>query len=148
MNVNLVYLLNLVATWYMVGLIWMVQIVHYKLFNQVGAEEFVAYENDHSRLITPIVGIPMLVEIVTAGLLVAMAPTGFPRWAAIAGVVMVIGIWASTALIQVPCHARLAEGFDMATYQRLVTSNWIRTILWSARGVLMASFVVKWMPPS
>lgn len=146
MTSNWIYLLNLVSTWYMVGLIWMVQIVHYKLFNQVGVDQFVQYEADHGRLITPIVGVPMLIELITAVWLLIEAPVGFPRWAAIAGVVMVLAIWASTAGIQVPCHAKLSQGFDLATYQRLVTSNWIRTILWSIRGMVLAYFLVKMMP--
>lgn len=143
MNATLTFVLNLLATWYMVGLIWMVQIVHYNLFDRVGEDGFVRYEADHGRLITPIVGVPMLVEIVTAGLLLVHAPAGFPKWAAWAAFAMVVAIWLSTAFLQVPCHNRLMEGFDQATYQRLVNSNWLRTALWSARGVLMGWFLVN-----
>lgn len=143
MNGNIVFILNVLATWYMVGLIWMVQVVHYNLFDRVGQEGFARYEADHSRLITPIVGVPMLVEIATAALLIASSPPGFPRWAAWAGIAMVIAIWLSTALLQVPCHNRLMEGFDEAAYRKLVNTNWIRTVLWSARGVLMGYFLVK-----
>ena len=82
MNANLVFLMNLLSTWYLVGLIWMVQIVHYKMFDRVGEAEFVQYENDHNRLITPIVMPPMLIELVTAVALLAFAPAGFPKWAA------------------------------------------------------------------
>ncbi len=144
MNGNTLYVVNLLATWYMVGLIWMVQVVHYNLFDRVGREQFERYEADHGRLITPIVAVPMLVELVTACLLLtAMAPASFPRWAAWAGVAMVVGIWLSTALLQVPLHHRLSSGFDQNAYQRLVTSNWIRTALWTARGVLLGYFATK-----
>ncbi|MDV6029259.1 MAG: hypothetical protein F9B45_03975 [Phycisphaera sp. RhM] len=139
MKVNVIFLINLVATWYMVGLIWMVQVVHYKLFDRVGEAEFVKYETDHSNLITPIVGLPMLVEIATAGMLLAFVPAGIPRWALVAAFIAVVAIWLSTALIQVPCHNRLTQnGFTQADYQLLVGSNWIRTILWTARGLLLA----------
>ncbi|MGB7323475.1 MAG: hypothetical protein WBD31_01295 [Rubripirellula sp.] len=143
MNASLILVVNALATWYLVGLIWMVQIVHYNLFDRVGAGGFAAYETDHSRLITPIVGPPMLVEIVTAGLLITMSPVGFPRWAAVLGFAMVVLIWLSTAFIQVPCHSQLASGFDVDVYRRLVHSNWIRTVLWTARGLLMGYFLVK-----
>ena len=43
-------------------------------------------------------------------------------------------IWVSTALIQVPCHNRLVDGFHQPSHRRLVDSNWIRTIAWSLRG--------------
>ncbi|QDV45218.1 hypothetical protein Enr13x_50930 [Stieleria neptunia] len=144
MNANLVFLVNLVATWYMVGLIWMVQIVHYKMFDRVGEAEFVKYEIDHSNLITPIVGPPMLIEIATAGMLLALAPAGIPRWALVTAFLAAVAIWLSTAFIQVPCHNRLTQhGFSQADYQLLVGSNWIRTILWTARGLLLAYFANK-----
>jgi hypothetical protein len=140
MNGASIFLLNLISTWYMVGLIWMVQVVHYKMFDRVGTEQFMRYEADHNRLITPIVGIPMLVEITTDVALLVSAPSGFPRWAAWTGLALVAAIWLSTAVLQVPCHHRLMSGFDEQAYQRLVATNWIRTALWSIRGGLLAYF--------
>jgi uncharacterized membrane protein len=140
MNAATIFVLNLVSTWYMVGLIWMVQVVHYNMFDRVGREQFARYEADHNRLITPIVAIPMLIEITTACLLVVAAPTAYPAWAAWVGLVMVIAIWLSTAFLQIPCHNRLASGFDERAYRMLVTTNWLRTILWTARGILMGYF--------
>ena len=124
----------------MVGLIWMVQIVHYNMFDRVGVEQFQQYEADHNRLITPIVGVPMLFELATAVVLLVSAPDSFPRWAAIVGLVLIALIWLSTVLLQIPCHNQLLNGFDESTYRRLVSSNWIRTVLWTARGVLMAYY--------
>ncbi len=148
MNGSTLFVLNLIATWYMVGLIWMVQVVHYNMFDRVGEEQFARYESDHNRLITPIVGVPMLVEITTACLLLWAAPPGLPRWAVWAGIAMIVGIWMSTAVLQIPCHNRLSRGFDEATYRRLVSTNWIRTILWSGRGVMLAYFAVVEMTTS
>lgn len=138
MNPGGVYLLNLASTLYLVGLIWTVQSVHYKLFDRVGPEAFVRYEADHNQLITPIVGPVMLIELATSLLLVfGYSPPWLPRWVAIAGLVAVGMIWASTIFLQVPCHNRLLSGFDQATYLRLVNTNWIRTLLWSARGAVL-----------
>ena len=36
----------------------------------------------------------------------------------------------STALLQVPCHTILAQGFDAGAHARLVRTNWIRTCCW------------------
>jgi hypothetical protein len=146
MNPSLIFLLNLVATWYLVGLIWMVQVVHYNMFDRVGADSFAGYENDHNRLITPIVGPPMLIEIATACLLLTAAPAGFPKWAAWAGVMMIAAIWLSTFFLQVPCHSRLMNGFDPDVYRQLVATNWIRTWLWTARGFLMGYFALQLLP--
>lgn len=146
MNATAVFVLSVLATWYLVGLIWMVQVVHYNMFDRVGSEQFAQYEADHNRLITPIVGIPMLVEIVTASLLLVSSPIGFPRWAAVVSVVLIVLIWLSTALIQVPCHNQLMSGFDASVYKKLVTTNWIRTVLWTARGLLVGYFLFQMLP--
>lgn len=140
MNGSVIFLLNLLSTWYMVGLIWMVQIVHYNLMDRVGAEQFVRYETDHGRLITPIVAVPMMVEILSAAGLLLLSPPGFPRWAAWTGFVIVVAIWASTALLQVPYHTQLMKGFSESAYRGLVGSNWIRTVLWTVRGLMMGWF--------
>lgn len=132
---NGIFIANLVSTLFLVGLIWTIQIVHYRLFDRVGEQQFVRYESDHSRLITPLVGPMMLVELATAALLVlGLAPPWVPRSAAAVGLVAVVLIWLSTALLQVPCHSRLMQGFDRDTYLFLVRSNWIRTALWTGRG--------------
>ncbi len=143
MNANVTFLIQLLATWYMVGLIWMVQIVHYPLMGRVGEETFTRYETEHSRKITPIVAAPMLVELVTAAWMLFAPPPSLPRWVAVAGLTLVVLIWLSTAFVQVPCHQRLAAGFDAAAHQTLVRSNWLRTAMWTVRGVLLAYFAAR-----
>jgi len=142
MTSNAIFLLNLVSTLYLVGLIWTIQIVHYPLFDRVGQPDFVAYETAHNRLITPVVGPIMVVELTTAVLLAfGPCPIWISRQLAIAGLLAVIAIWASTLLLQVPCHTRLLQGFDRDTYRQLVATNWIRTLLWTARGLLLVHFL-------
>lgn len=137
---QLIFVLNLAATWYMVGLIWMVQIVHYAMFDRVGEDQFVVYERDHNRLITPIVAVPMLIELVTAAYLVYRSPPGIQSSVMIVGLAMVGLIWLATATLSIPYHGQLLNGFDPVAHRGLVTTNWVRTILWSGRGILMSYF--------
>lgn len=132
-----VLLVSAAATWFLTGLIWVVQVVHYPLFSYADRTAYPAFAAAHARLITPIVGPAMLVELVTAGLLLADRPAALPvRWAWIgAGLVGVI--WLSTALVQVPMHAQLAQGYEARAHAWLVTSNWIRTVAWTIRSVLL-----------
>ena len=51
-----VTLVHAAATWFLVGLIWIIQVVHYPLFARVGEDGFVAYEAAHTRLISLVVG--------------------------------------------------------------------------------------------
>jgi hypothetical protein len=131
---------NLLSTWYMVGLIWMVQVVHYPLFAKVGAEKFSSYQTSHQSLMSLIVGPPMLLELLTAVLLIWYMPAHVPSWIAYVALGLLVIVWMSTAFIQVPCHEKLTTGFDAAVHERLVVSNWIRTIGWTIRGAL-----VTWM---
>lgn len=131
------FLLNIAATGMMIGVIFVVQFVHYPLFSMVGREGFAAYEAAHSRSITWVVGPPMLVELATAAYLALRPPPGMPRGALWIGLALVGVIWASTAFLQVPMHNRLAAGFDADAHRFLVLSNWIRTLAWTARGIIL-----------
>jgi len=131
------------ATWAMVGLIWLVQVVHYPLLRMVGSGAFQPYHYNHTRLISWIVGPPMLVEGITAAVLVWYRPASVPRLAALVGISLLLVIWASTAFLQVPQHNRLARGFESEAYRKLVATNWLRTIAWSLRGLLTAWMVSK-----
>ena len=92
-------LVHLAATFYMVGVIWFVQVVHYPLFAKVGATGFAAYSRTHSRLTGFVVGPPMLVEAATAVALVVYRPEGVSALLAWTGLVLLALVWASTALL-------------------------------------------------
>jgi hypothetical protein len=144
----LVLLANLAATLYMTGLIWFVQVVHYPLFAAVGEPGFAAYSQRHQSLTTLVVGPPMLLEALTAGLLLILRPAGVPAWAGWAGVALVAAIWISTAALQIPAHARLSSGLDVAVVRDLVATNWIRTVGWSLRAALVAWMAFLAMRPA
>ncbi len=131
-------LVHAATTLFMVGVIWFVQLVHYPLFHRVGEPGFAEYERQHTRSTGFVLVIPMLVELVTAVAL-TWRLGGALVWI---GLVLLMGIWLSTWLWQVPAHRRLEHGFDAATHRRLVKTNWVRTIAWSARGILALMLLV------
>jgi hypothetical protein len=137
---TLVLVLHLAATFYMVGLVWFVQRVHYPLFAGVGSQQFPAYERAHVSRTNPVVGPAMLIEAATALALVALPIPKVPQLLPWLGVGLVAVIWLSTSLLQVPRHRELSTGFDTSAHRRLVATNWIRTSAWSLRGLL-----VLWM---
>lgn len=122
------------ATWALVGLIWTVQLVHYPLFANVGADRFRAYHARHTRTITFIVGPLMLTELLTAILLLA---GGVREPWLLASLPPLLFNWFSTGLVQVPLHNRLANGFDPEACRRLVSTNWWRTLAWTLRGACL-----------
>lgn len=116
----------------MVGLIWMVQVVHYPLFAGVGLDGYAGYQRSHMARITWIVAPAMFVELGTALLLVVQLGTPL-AWA---GAALLALVWLSTFAVQVPLHGRLARAFDPAVHRTLIATNWARTLLWTARGAL------------
>ena len=134
---------NVVSTLFMVGLIWMVQIVHYPLFDDVGQENYLSYQQRHQTNITYIVGPVMLIELATAIALAWCPVEGVGKPMVYIGIALVVLIWLSTAFIQVPCHEKLVRGFDPAAYRWLVDSNWIRTVAWTLRGGLTTWMLVN-----
>ena len=137
-NPGILLLLNLISTWFMVGLIWLVQLVHYRQFDLVGETSWLDYHRRHSTMITVLVAPAMLIEAASSIGLVISRPAAMAPWIAWAGLALVAVAWLSTALIQVPCHNKLSRRFDAAVCRSLTIGNWIRTIAWTARGVLMA----------
>ena len=121
------------ATLFMCGVIAMVQIVHYPLFNMVGRNEFSAYENAHTSLITLVVGPAMLLEVACVLGLLLERPGSWLAWI---GAALLAVVWFSTAFLQIPQHGVLSSGFNQRAYEILVQSNWLRTIAWWARGVI------------
>lgn len=133
-------LVHAAATLSMFGVILIVQFVHYPLFRHVGAASYGTYQVEHMRRITWIVGPLMTVEFVTAGGLVWRSVSGIPGWQTWTGLALVLFIWGTTALVQVPLHSRLTDGFDDEAHRRLVRTNGLRTAAWALRAGL-----VVWM---
>lgn len=137
-----VTLVHAAATWFLVGLIWIIQVVHYPLFARVGEDGFVAYEAAHTRLISLVVGPAMLVEGVATLWLFFAPPDGLTRALPLIAGLVLAGVHLSTITLQVPAHGRLEHGWDPIVADRLVRTNWIRTIGWTIRGVL-ALFMIE-----
>lgn len=130
------------ATFAMTGLIWFVQIVHYPLFAVVAADSFVAYAERHVRQTSWVVAPLMLLEVVTSiGLLWCASDTLVAALAWL-GSGLLVTIWLSTALQQVPCHRRLVAGHDPVVIRRLVRTNWIRTIAWTVRALVAVAIAM------
>ena len=137
LTLNQLLMIHLVATVFMTGLIWFVQLVHYPLMAHVGAAGFVDYEQRHMRRTTWIVLPIMLAELVTG--IALLMQLDHQRALTVVGSVLLAVIWLSTFFLQVPCHKRLSKAFDAEVIRRLVFTNWIRTVAWTARcGVAVA----------
>jgi hypothetical protein len=140
---NAPLLANVALAWLLTGLIWTIQLVHYPLFGAVGADQFVAYHAHHSARITWLVGPVMTAELAAAAWLVTSRPMGMAAGAAWLAAVLVALVWLSTGLLQVPLHVRLGGGQDLRLVQRLVATNWVRTVAWTVRALLLTWWMAR-----
>lgn len=135
---------HMAATWLLVGLIWVIQLVHYPLFACVTGAAWQAYHPRHASSITFIVAPAMLVELLCAG---SICYVMGGRGLSLISAALVVLVWLVTFVVMVPLHGRLcaaslAEEDRLVLVRRLVALNWVRTIIWSARGVVAALLLV------
>jgi hypothetical protein len=136
-------ILNAAGTLVMVGVIWFVQLVHYPLLALIGTDRAAEVAREHQRRTGWVVGAPMAVEGVTTLILLANRPDGVSvllPWVAACFLAVALGC---TVLLSVPLHEKMANQPDETVGQRLVTTNWPRTIAWSVRGVLVVVMLVQ-----
>jgi hypothetical protein len=131
------FLLNLFSTLYMVGVIVTVQLVHYPLMDRVEPTKFRAFHAAHSRLMTWVVLLPMVVELATSEWLALQPLPGIPRWLLWLGLALAALTWAATFFVSVPLHGKLSDGFDSDTHRALVRTNWLRTVFWLLHGIVV-----------
>lgn len=121
----------------MVGVIWAVQLTIYPQFRSVSPADFGAYVEAHSRRIVSALAVFAPAEMLTALLVFLLAPGDVGRALAFGAGALLAAAWISTALWYAPLHGRLqGEPYNAASIELLIRTNWIRTALWSARGVL------------
>ena len=128
-----ILILHVFATWFMTGLCVFVQLVHYPLFMYVPLKDFAKYEL--KNFATGFITIPvMIVEMLTGGLLLFWDFV----WVYQLNMLLLLIIGLSTFLLQVPLHLSLLQAPEQAKIRRLIHSNWIRTIAWVLRSLLLA----------
>lgn len=142
-----VLLIHYAATVFMTGVIWVIQLVHYPLFDRVGDAQFAGYEASHVARITWVVGPPMLAEAFTALALLSSPMPRVPGWVPWVGAALLAVVWLSTAVWQVPQHDVLARGFDRDAYETLVRTNAVRTAAWTARAALLTWALARTLSP-
>lgn len=137
----MVLVVNLIATSFLCGLGWTIQVVHYPLFDRVDPERWADFHAEHSRRIARVVAFPWAAQGATVVLLLFVRPSAVPVALVLVDGALAAATVVATLALAIPEHQRLAEGFDRHVHRRLVTTNWIRTFAWTG-GVVVASWMV------
>ena len=133
---KIILITHIVTTIFMTGLCWFVQIVHYPLFKAIERQKFPAYERKNA--ITGFITVPiMMIEIITGLILLYEYQDSLY----ILNMILLVLIWLSTVVFQVPIHLKLMQEGSPELITKVINTNWIRTISWTARTLLLAYLI-------
>ena len=136
---NFVLLGHLIFTSIMTGVIWVIQIVHYPSFHFIEKELYTAFQKFHMNKISIIVIPIMLAELIT-GMMLFLDKSSKSPFLIISFVILVL-IWLITGVFFSKAHNELIAGYQELVVTQLVAMNWIRTLLWTLRLLLLTYFV-------
>ena len=106
---SFIFLFNLVLSFVAVGLIWTIQLVHYPSMSFISKDKFPAYHNFHSIRISILAMPLMIAELVTSIMLWYQNFNNTIQAVFLVNLIIVVLIWLSTFLIQVPLHNALSK---------------------------------------
>ena len=139
---SLLLTIHLAITCTLVGLIWVIQVVHYPLMARVGATNSRQYQTEHVARIGVLVAPLMICEAILTAYLCVVAVTLSMPWLAWLGAGLLVVVWLVTALWSVPAHNQLTSDNPSGALRRLVFTNWMRTAAWTGRGLVAALLLV------
>ncbi len=139
-STSLIFSLHAFSCFFMTGLIWLVQMVHYPAYRYMNIAVFKNYQNFHTATITFIVGPVMVLEIFTGLALLLQYKFNLTSSVNFLGLIL---IWVATAVWSVPKHGHLALGYNPLVIESLISTNWARTIIWTLRSILILYLMIE-----
>ena len=133
-------IIHLIATSVMVGVIWVVQLVHYPSFHFVELKQYTTFQRFHMSRISYVVIPAMLIELFTL-ILIVISMDQIDNLV-LASAILLIFIWLMTAVFFSGVHQKLTLGYDQIVVDKLVKLNWGRTLLWTLRLLLISIYML------
>ena len=133
-------ILHLIATSVMVGVIWVIQLVHYPSFHFVELKQYTTFQRFHMARISYVVIPAMLTELFTLILIVFSMDQ--IDTLVLASAILLIFIWLMTAVFFSGVHQKLTLGYEQPVVDKLVKLNWGRTLLWTTRLLLISIYML------
>ena len=132
--------IHLVATSIMVGVIWVIQLVHYPSFHFIELKQYTIFQRFHMSRISYVVVPAMLTELFTLIFLIIFMDK-IDTLVTVSGLLLII-IWLMTAVFFSGVHQKLTSGYDKTVVNSLVKLNWGRTLLWTLRLLLISAYAL------
>ena len=133
MGIEILSEVHFLSTSLMVGIIWVIQLLHYPAFNFIKESDYVEFQHFHMQRISFIVVPVMILELFSAFMLVYYLRSNL----LILCLIILLFIWLITFIFFTKLHQSLLGGYDKTIIDKLVRINWSRTILWSIRLIIL-----------
>ena len=131
------FIFEIIINSILVGIILSTQFVSYPLFLTVNQNQFKMYHDFYTKSVSYIVVPFMLIEIFTNAFNLYNINDVYPLY--FVSTFLLLFIWLSTILIQVPLHNSINLDYDTLQIKQLINSNWIRTILWISKLLILVN---------
>ena len=142
---NSIVLINIISSFFAAGLIWVIQLVHYPSMKFVSENEFESFHSFHQKKISILAMPLMAIELITSIILLIQSFENDTSLIFKINFMIVVLIWFSTFFMQVPLHQKLSKGKNDVLIDKLVFTNWFRTVLWTLRSILMLFLLAFFM---
>ena len=133
-------IIHLIATSVMVGVIWVIQLVHYPSFHFIELKQYTTFQRFHMSRISYVVIPAMVTELFT--LILIIISMDQIDTLVLASAILLIFIWLITAVFFSGVHQKLTLGYDQTVVDKLVKLNWGRTLLWTLRLLLISIYML------
>ena len=134
-NDNIVINIHFASTAVMVGVIWVIQLLHYPAFHYIEKNNYSQFQKFHMNRISYIV-IPAMVIEMLSGIMLVIINDDF-----IISFSLLVCIWIITFVFFTNIHQRLLSKYENTAVEKLVNLNWIRTTFWTVR--LLILFIIN-----
>ena len=133
MEIEILFNIHFLSTSLMVGIIWVIQLLHYPTFHFIKESDYVEFQHFHMQRISFIVVPVMIIELLSGFMLVYY----FRSNLFILCLIILLVIWLITFVFFTKLHQSLLGGYDKIIVNKLVQINWSRTVLWSLRLIIL-----------
>ena len=133
MEIEILSDVHFLSTSFMVGIIWVIQLLHYPTFHFIKESNYVEFQHFHMQRISFIVVPAMILELLSAFMLVYYIRSNL----LIVCLIILLVIWSITFVFFTKLHQGLLGGYDKIIVDKLVQINWSRTVLWSLRLIIL-----------
>ena len=130
---------QIITTSILVGLILVIQKVHYPSMHFLDRTQFKLAHEFHVAQISKLVIPLMLTELFCTiyGLFCFSSFSTYQTFMYLSATLCLLAVWLSTFFVQVPIHKQLGYGYDETLVSRLVATNQLRTAAWIIRLALL-----------